>query len=429
MGHMEKFIETITLVQMPEDATYGSVEEIVAKAKTNQVTGHLCLGSHAANEGEELAEGVLVQNSLEFQPTIDLSGLIISSLRLKRNFLGNIDLVTNAGLTTLKILDVSECELETLGDGIKLLVNLEELDVSENNLTEIPAAIGECTKLTFLSAFKNKLKKIPAEIGQCTALEEVNFFNNKLMDSGLPASMAELSSLTDLNLGGNKLKTIPCTDKWTEMTKLSIHQNNLMNNPEFRKVLPSFEKMTKLEFLKMDMNKMLSHLPYFGTGMAQLEHFECNGCAIQSLAKNHAGAHPDGNGSEDGATGIDSWTNIKTFNCQNQKGEGLKETIDISNIAATLDTFNIEGNKDITALPAGIEKCEQLRVLFFQGTGVTSIQDFSVMEAGADGMTLARFMYPSGCALTDKQESGIKASCDVAREINGKQQKGMMRKF
>lgn len=436
---LKSFVKTI---EMPENATYSTIKDITDAAKTVKVNGHLCLGSHAANEGEDLEQGVLAQNGIQWDAgQCDLSGLVISGLRLKCNFLGNIDIVKV--VTTLVTLDVSECELESLA-GIGDLTSLEELDCSENQLTELPDELSKCLNLTTLSAFKNKLKKLPGDFGNLVKLEEVNFFNNKL--ANVPPSMKNLASLTDLNLGGNSLKTLPDMSQWIEMQKLSVHQNKLMNNPEFRRVLPTFGYMTKLEFLKMDMNKTLTDLPSFlplepcedtiggyknvvkmdnpgGVGLAALEHFEVNGCAIEKI---------DGKG-------LHLMTAMKTFNCQNQKGTGLKypsghvavegeeevfaKPFDVSGMAA-FDTFNIEGNVGVTQLPDGINACKQLRICFFQGTNVASLPDgFDKFEE------LERVLAPLCCEISDDAKAAITRSCAKERMKNGKMMPGMFKQM
>jgi internalin A len=393
--------------------SYSSITEVVDTAKATQLKGHLCLGSNVANEGDDLEEGVLLRCGLSDQwdiSAIDFTGLEITGLRMKGNpisntvFLGDPD--KGLYLTTLVSLDLSECQLELITPSIGCCTELEELDVSENSLKTLPAEIGNLKKLKVLSAFKNHLSKLPDEIGGCIALEEVNFFNNKLIK--VPETMAELSNLSDLNLGGNKLKGLPNMDKWTEMTKFSCHQNMLMNNPEFMRVLPSFAAMTKLEFLKMDMNKTLDLLPDFGTGMTSLEHFEINACSIKSLQ----------------GKGVENMTAMKTFNVQSQKDDALAELCDVGAFKQ-LDIFNLSSNKKLTTLPPGFDKCTTLRVCLFQDTQISEIP-----EAMGSFDRLERVIIPASCAASP-MVAAVQAACLKERSYDPPKidDKGVEKKF
>jgi hypothetical protein len=187
------------------DQKYESIQQIVDAARENKVSGLLDLGNHVANEGEELDAGLLNVNKLYWDEAPDLTGLLITQLRTKQNDIGGIDCALT--LTKLMMLDMSECELTEVNEGIGGLSLLEELNLSENKIKELPGTIGKLGNLKVLSMFKNMLSKLPDEIGQCSVLEEVNFFNNKIIK--LPASMSGLTEMTELNVGGNKLKTLP----------------------------------------------------------------------------------------------------------------------------------------------------------------------------------------------------------------------------
>jgi hypothetical protein len=329
--------------KMPEQ-DYASIQEIVETARAKRVTGLLDLGNQPANEGEGMDAGLLNLNRLYWDEAPDLTGLSITQLRTKANDLDGMECALT--LINLTMLDMSECKLTEVDEGIGSLTQLEEFNLSENQIKELPGTVGKLGSLKVLTMFKNVLSKLPDELGQCSALEEVNFFNNKLIK--LPVSFAGLTELTELNVGGNKLKTLPKTDAWTKLESFSCHQNTLI-------MLPSFAGMTALTFLKMDYNKVLGELPDFGTGMTNLSHLEINHCMYSKLP----------------AT-IGSMTALKTINCN---GNEITECeADFANLTA-LDTFNMSGNKKLASLPASVEKCASLRVFFFQDTAVTSIPD------------------------------------------------------
>ena len=87
--------------------------------------------------------------------------------------------------------------------------------------------------------------------------------------------------------------------------------------------------------------------------MTNLTHLEINHCAYSKLPAS-----------------IGTMTAVKTVNCQGNQIDTCEA--DFSNLA-DLDTFNISSNNKLTALPAGLGNCSNLRVCFFQDTSVTSI--------------------------------------------------------
>jgi len=320
-----------------------SVDDIIAQSKSS---GTLNLGS--CPKDDDNPEGMLLTHGFAALQTIPpkvFACTTITALTLKRNEIESLPPSISA-MQSLTVLNLSENALSSLPDEIGQLTGLEELDISENQISALPTTIGQLTNLKVLSAFKYALSKLPDEIGQCQALNDVNFFNNKLIR--LPPSFSGLTSLLNLNVGGNKLKTLPKTDQWTNLAEFKCHQNTLV-------MLPTFEGMTALTFLKMDMNRALRELPEFGSGMTSLTHLEVNSCDFSAL--------PDS---------ICTMSALETLNCQGNKIEVLPELA-----LPNLDILNCSSNK-LSALPDSLGKCTSLRVFFFQSNSVVTVP--SVLE-------------------------------------------------
>jgi len=319
----------------------SSIQGIINHAKVEG--GTLNLASTAGSEEDD--EGLLHKNQLD--PLVEIpiqvfDCTLITTLYLKQNQLSEIPSAIMK-LVNLTELNVSENSLVSLPSEIGELKALQTLDISENapGLKEMPPTIGGCGALTTLIAFKNAFSKLPEEIGSCSELVEINFFNNKLIR--LPKSMSGLAKMENLNVGGNKLKTLPSTDAWTAMTEFKCHQNNMV-------MCPTFEKMTSLVFLKMDMNRALRELPKFGTALTSLSHLECNMCDLESL--------PDD---------IKSMPALKTLNVQSNRIPALPDIA-----LPELDILNCSSNK-LTAIPDSIASCSKLRVFFFNGNQVDEL--------------------------------------------------------
>lgn len=353
----------------------ASLEGIIEYAKVEGKT--LNLASTAGTEEDD--EGLLYKYQLDKLLDIPIQVFdctLITCLYLKQNKLCTIPAEIRQ-LVNLTNLNVSENKLLEIPAEIGELKALETLDISENNegpLKELPPTIGGCSALTTLIAFKNAFSALPEEIGFCTELVEINLYNNKLIR--LPKSMSGLVKMENLNVGGNKLKTIVSTDAWTSMEEFKCHQNNLV-------MCPTFEKMTSLKFLKIDMNRALRELPKFGNYLISLEHLECNMCDLESL--------PDD---------IKSMASLKILNVQSNRIPVLPEIA-----LPELEILNISTNK-LTAIPDSIASCPKLRVFFFNGNQVSEIP-----ESMARLKRLERCMT---CAMTGSNDmtGQVRAVCE-----------------
>jgi hypothetical protein len=133
-------------------------------------------------------------------------------------------------LTNISKLDLSNCNLSTLPEGLPEAVpNLSILFLSKNRFHEMPAVIGQCSKLQMI-AFKdngmesihpdalqsqlrwliltdNKLRTLPEEIGRCCLLQKLMLSGNQLEE--LPESIAKCTKLELIRLASNQLREPP----------------------------------------------------------------------------------------------------------------------------------------------------------------------------------------------------------------------------
>ncbi len=90
---------------------------------------------------------------------------------------------------------------------IARFTSLRELEVSDCNMTELPASIGQCEKLINLIMFDNQLTRLPPEIGHCIALVTLNLNQNNIID--LPAELGSCVALENLECWYNSLRALP----------------------------------------------------------------------------------------------------------------------------------------------------------------------------------------------------------------------------
>ncbi len=108
-------------------------------------------------------------------------------------------------LRHLTCLMLYDNKLTTLPEWIGDFKHLATLDLAMNLLTTLPELVGNFKHLTWLSLSKNQLSTLPDSIGNLINL--TNLSKNQL--STLPKSIEKLKNLTNLNLSGNQFGTLP----------------------------------------------------------------------------------------------------------------------------------------------------------------------------------------------------------------------------
>lgn len=106
-------------------------------------------------------------------------------------------------LLSLKVLNLSSCNLESIPESIISLKNLEELYLSNNNLSVMPFEIYTLKNLKKLDIQNNALYCIPSEINNLHNLEEIILNDNNIQK--LPR-IKNLQQLKYIKLDSNRLK-------------------------------------------------------------------------------------------------------------------------------------------------------------------------------------------------------------------------------
>ncbi|EFJ50511.1 hypothetical protein VOLCADRAFT_103962 [Volvox carteri f. nagariensis] len=105
-----------------------------------------------------------------------------------------------AGLTSLRMLDLSSNWLRELPTTLTLLQRLEYLDVQHNTLVALPEGMAALTRLADLDLSENYLRRLPADFGQLTALTHLHLGGLHGLDMVLCWPL--LTSLTNLHALG-----------------------------------------------------------------------------------------------------------------------------------------------------------------------------------------------------------------------------------
>ncbi|KAJ3095346.1 hypothetical protein HDU97_007020 [Phlyctochytrium planicorne] len=108
-----------------------------------------------------------------------------------------------SNLTELRVVDLSNNQIQTFPEALTSLQHLEELKLGNNHLTGLPEAIGSLRNLTTLDLNRNKLTgSIPTSIGQLQQLRYLDLSYNQLTGP-LPDELGYVQNLTTLRLHDN----------------------------------------------------------------------------------------------------------------------------------------------------------------------------------------------------------------------------------
>ena len=283
--------------------------------------------------------------------------------------------------SALKCLYLSRLKLKSLPKDWTNLSRLEQLDLSHNafsDWTTTIQTINTITSLKILDLSNNNINTLPLEQCNFTQLEALNLSNNQLI--AIPEWIKDLKQLKTLYLGRNKITQIP---DWLHNT--SIERLHLSNN-HIKKVDASFFVFDTLKELYLDSNyiQRLSpkayQLPNLNTlvlannpleaiptqlfDSTQLTRLIFNACQLNTLPEN-----------------IQYLSQLQELQLANNLFEGIPESIkkcsklEVLNLAYNhlettesildlprLESLNLEGNL-LQQLPLGIEKMPNLKEL------------------------------------------------------------------
>ncbi len=97
-------------------------------------------------------------------------------------------------------LDLSECQLEAVPDGLCDVTSLEDLSLAGNRIEQLPEAVGQLQELRRLVVAGNRLQGLPEGLGLLPELEGLWAHGNLLQD--LPGSLGGATALKTLALAG-----------------------------------------------------------------------------------------------------------------------------------------------------------------------------------------------------------------------------------
>ena len=171
-------------------------------------------------------------------------------------------------LTNLVMLDISQCRLSMLPDGLSRLVGLQHLNMKSCcNMRELPDWIGCLQSLKELELAYCPLKALPSAIGKLTLLECLHVGSKELL--GLPSELSALSRMEDLTLAGcDVLEKLP-DDIGFALTALKTLC--LCGCDALLELPASIGGMTRLTHLELSYCDRLKGLPDIMRGMTWLE--------------------------------------------------------------------------------------------------------------------------------------------------------------
>lgn len=197
--------------------------------------------------------------------------------QLKLLILNEVDVPLNSfrelcNLSNLKLLKLTNCEINEIPNEISKLNKLTEVDLSENYLERLPETIGGLTSLKYLNVFKNRLSTLPSSFSALQALQKLILTGNKF--TKIPPQLRHLSSLVILKLNSNYIENldIPLNlpislneldlahnsihsitneiNTLRNLTSLDLHQNHIQELPRV------VEELRTLEYINYSGNRI-----------------------------------------------------------------------------------------------------------------------------------------------------------------------------
>lgn len=220
-------------------------------------------------------------------------------------------------LTRLRTLVIKNSWMESLPDGVTVIVGLTELDLTGNRIRTLPANFGRLQSLQTLSLRDNRLGDLPPAMRELASLRELdlhgNFFDdgegvhapaglrvlnlsrNELFD--LPTCVRGMTGLTTLACEVCSLHELPdWIGELTTLTGLSARDNSLRSLPNSLFTLPHLRtldlggnQISQLgeqvgglqELVRLDMfNLPLTELPAALLRLPKLARVNCGGCRL-----------------------------------------------------------------------------------------------------------------------------------------------------
>ena len=178
------------------------------------------------SEGQHLKVLNLQHNKLTTVPIYVTANKKLESLWLGGNNLTNLTSKNFGRLKHLKDLNLYQCGLTSVPEGIGRLRRLEVLDLYYNKLTTLPRAVRRLKKLKQLAIAFNEIKELPAKLNCNKNLHTIYAHHNRI--SQLPDRIVKLKKLTLLDINHNWFSAFPeIVTKITTLQELDSSYNNL----------------------------------------------------------------------------------------------------------------------------------------------------------------------------------------------------------
>ncbi|KAK0657195.1 protein phosphatase 2C [Cercophora newfieldiana] len=129
----------------------------------------------------------------------------IRSLKLNSNPVSKFEL--KAPVPTLKILNLSGCQLASIDESFNNMMSLERLVLDKNYFVSLPNTIGNLKRLETFSIAHNTVSELPPEIGCLVELRTLDVRGNNIRK--LPMELWWACKLQTLNASSNVLDTFP----------------------------------------------------------------------------------------------------------------------------------------------------------------------------------------------------------------------------
>ncbi|XP_040851599.1 leucine-rich repeat-containing protein 40-like [Ochotona curzoniae] len=247
-------------------------------------------------------------------------------------------------LPALTVLDIHDNQLESLPSAISELENLQKLNVSHNKLKKLPEEITNLRNLTHLYLQHNELTVIPEGFEQLSSLEDLDLSNNRL--TMISTGISSLSSLVRMNLSSNQLKSLPAEISKMKKLKLLDCNSNLLES-----IPPELAGMESLELLYLRRNK-LRFLPEFPS-CKLLKELHIGENQIEVLKAEH----------------LKHLNSILVLELRDNK---LKSVPDEISLLQSLERLDLSNN-DISSLPYSLGKLH-LKFLAVEGNPLRTIR-------------------------------------------------------
>ncbi|CAL5356977.1 unnamed protein product [Camellia sinensis] len=260
----------------------------------------------------------------------------------------------------LKVLDLSDTNIESLPDSISMLENLHQLllngcrqlknvpsleklkalehfELTGSQIEKVPQGIGELVNLRKLGLRGNHNLKYVPSLEKLKALEHFELTGRQIEEA--PQGIEELVNLRKLRLGGDHLKYVP------SLEKLKALEHFELAGSQIEKVPQGIEELVNLRKLVLFWNYKLKYVPSLEK-LKALEHFKLIDGQIEEVPQ-----------------GIEELVNLRGLRLR--ENHNLKYVPSLEKLKA-LECFVLT-HSQIEEVPQGIEELVNLRNLKLSG--------------------------------------------------------------